>query len=71
MASDVPTTRIDAMDYDLRFATDDEFGAVAELDGASFGFHYGEQELADARLDIDPERVLIAVAGARIVGISA
>jgi predicted acetyltransferase len=59
------------MDYEIRYATDAEFAAVAELDGASFGFQYGEQELADARLDIDPARIRIAARGPQIVGVSA
>jgi predicted acetyltransferase len=56
---------------ELRRATADDFAAIAELDGASFGFHYSEQDLADARLDIDPERALVAVDGSKIVGVSA
>jgi len=56
---------------ELRRAVADDFPAIAELDGASFGYHYAEQDLADARLDMDPERALVAVDADRIVGVSA
>jgi predicted acetyltransferase len=59
------------VDCELRYAGADEFPAIAELDGASFGFHYSADALDDARLDIDPARVLVAVVGEQIVGISA
>lgn len=59
------------MGYDIRYAREDEFESVAELDGANFGFHYSDQELADARLDVDPARIRIAAEGDEIVGISA
>ena len=59
------------MDIELRYARPDEFAAVAELDGASFGFHYSDEERADARLDIDPDRVLVAAREGRLVAVSA
>ncbi len=60
-----------SMSYEIRYARADEFAAVAELDGASFGFHYAADELADAALDIDPARVVVALDGGRIVALSA
>jgi predicted acetyltransferase len=59
------------MDHVIRYARPDEFAAVTELDGASFGFHYGEQERADAELDLDPARILVTVDDGRIVAASA
>lgn len=59
------------MDIEFRRARPDEFPAIAELDGANFGLTYNEQDLADARLEIDPERVTVAMDGARIVAVSA
>ncbi|MGH8962163.1 MAG: GNAT family N-acetyltransferase [Jatrophihabitantaceae bacterium] len=59
------------MDIQIRRAVAAEYPAIAEVDGANFGFHYGEQELADARLELDLDRVVVAVDGARIVGVSA
>jgi predicted acetyltransferase len=58
-------------DFEIRYVSRDEFAAVVDLDGASFGFHYTPEATADAALDIDPDRVLVAVAGDRIVGVSA
>jgi predicted acetyltransferase len=52
-----------SVDIQIRRARVEEFPAVAELDGASFGFHYSEQELADAALDIDPARIMLATDG--------
>jgi hypothetical protein len=34
---------------ELRRAVADDFPAIAELDGASFGFHYSEQDFSDAQ----------------------
>jgi predicted acetyltransferase len=59
------------MDYEIRYASENEWAAVAELDGASFGFHYSDQELADAALDIDPQRIVVAAVDGAIIGISA
>ncbi len=58
------------MSLEYRYAKADEFPAIADLDGASFGFVYSEQELADATLDVDPDRMLVAVDDGRIVGAS-
>jgi predicted acetyltransferase len=63
--------RLGGMQPEIRYAREDEFAAVAELDGASFGFHYSEVELADARLDLDPDRVLVTLDGPQIVAVSA
>jgi predicted acetyltransferase len=59
------------MDYEIRYARGDEFAAIADLDGAAFGFHYTPDQLADAALDIDPNRVLVAVGDGRVVAASA
>jgi predicted acetyltransferase len=59
------------VDFDIRYARADEFAAVADLDGASFGFCYSAEELEDARLDVDVDTILVAVDGERIVGASA
>lgn len=59
------------MTIELRRAVADDFPAIVELDGASFGFDYSEQDFSDARLDLDPERALVAVDGSKIVGVSA
>ena len=48
------------MTIEIRRGTAADFPAIAELDGASFGFHYTEQGLADARLDMDPEHTVVA-----------
>ena len=55
----------------MRYATTEDFAAIAELDGASFGIHYDDQDLADALLDIDPTRFLIEEDGDRVVGATA
>jgi predicted acetyltransferase len=59
------------MDYDLRYATPDEYPAIAELDGASFGYTFSPEAQEDAKLDLDLDRVLVAVDRDRIVGVSA
>lgn len=59
------------MGYPLRYARRDEFRAVVDLDGASFGLQYSEQDLKDAELDVDLDAILVAVDGDRIVGASA
>jgi predicted acetyltransferase len=59
------------VDLTIRYADAGEFSQVAELDGANFGFHYSPEELADARLDIDPERVVVAADGDRLLAVSA
>jgi predicted acetyltransferase len=58
------------MDHEMRYARPDEFAAVTELDGASFGFHYSDEERADAELDLDPARILVTVDDERIVAAS-
>ncbi|HZZ96915.1 MAG TPA: GNAT family N-acetyltransferase [Jatrophihabitantaceae bacterium] len=59
------------MDYELNYAGADEFAAVAQLDGASFGFQYSETELRDAELDVELDTILVARDGRQIVGASA
>lgn len=59
------------MDVEIRYARADEFDAIAELDGANFGIHYTPEQIADAQLDVDLERILVAVTDGRIVGVSA
>jgi predicted acetyltransferase len=59
------------VDIEIRRARREEFPAIAEVDGANFGFHYSPQELADAELDIDPEQIVVAAEGDRIVAVSA
>jgi predicted acetyltransferase len=55
----------------IRRAAADDFPAIAELDGASFGFHYSPEELADAVLDVEPEGFVVATDGEKIVAASA
>jgi predicted acetyltransferase len=52
----------------VRYATPEDFPAIAELDGASFGIHYTDEDLDDARLDVDPARFLIEEDEGRVVG---
>jgi predicted acetyltransferase len=59
------------VEYDIRYAGADEFPAVAQLDGASFGFQYSDDELECATLDVELDTVLVAVDSGRIVGASA
>lgn len=59
------------MDYEIRYAKAEEFAAVAELDGASFGFTYSPEALEDAKLDLDLDRILVAAVGSQVVGVSA
>jgi predicted acetyltransferase len=58
------------VDYSIRYARAEEFPAITALDGASFGFAYSEQDMEDAKLDVDLDRMLVAVEGDRIVGAS-
>src|SRR3954452_17434774 len=59
------------MYYEIRYASAEEFPAVAELDAASFGFTYSPEALEDAKLDLDLDRILVAAVGSQLVGISA
>jgi len=54
----------------IRTPTADDFTEIAALDGASFGVHYSEQDLADALSIIDPVRFLVATDADRIVGVA-
>ena len=58
------------MDLELRYARPEEFRKVTDLDGASFGFQYSEQDLEDAKLDLELDTILVAVDGERFVGAS-
>lgn len=58
------------MDLTIRIATAGDFAEVAALDGASFGFSYSEQDLADAMTIVDPARLLLATDSGRIVGVT-
>jgi predicted acetyltransferase len=59
------------MNYEIRYATVEEYPALAELDGATFGIGYDDTELELGRLELHLDRVLVAVDGTRIVGMSA
>src|SRR3954447_6404494 len=59
------------MGYEIRYATADELPALAEVDGATFGIIYDEAALELARTELHLDRVLVAVDGERIIGISA
>jgi predicted acetyltransferase len=65
------SARLALMDIEIRYARADEFGAIADVDGANFGIHYTPQQLADAQLDVNVEHILVAVVDGRIVGLSA
>jgi predicted acetyltransferase len=54
----------------MRYATADEFEAITDLDGASFGMHYSAQDRIDAELDVELDAMLVALDGERIVGAS-
>jgi predicted acetyltransferase len=58
------------MEYAIRRASADDFAAIAEVDSASFGEHFSEQELEDALLILDLDRFLVATVGERIVGVT-
>jgi predicted acetyltransferase len=58
------------MSIEVRYASRDELPAVIDLDGASFGFQYAPDDVKDVLLDIDVDRMLVAVDGTRIVGAS-
>ncbi len=52
------------MSVEIRYAHRDELPAVMDLDGASFGIHYTPDDVKDVLLDIDVDRMLVAVDGA-------
>jgi predicted acetyltransferase len=60
------------VDITIRRGRPDDHPAILDLDAASFGIDYSEQDAADARVEVPPERYLVAVDGAddRIVGIT-
>jgi predicted acetyltransferase len=49
---------------EIRYAHRDELPAVMELDGASFGIEYAPDDVKDVLLDIDVDRMLVAIDGA-------
>lgn len=60
------------MSITIRRGRPEDHRAILDLDGASFGIDYGEQEAADAALEVGPEQFLVAVDDDtdRIVGIT-
>lgn len=58
------------MNIEIRYAGPDEFPAITDLDGAAFGVHYSAEDVEDARLDVDLDRMLVALDADRIVGAS-
>ena len=58
------------MNVTIRRATDDDYPALVDLDAASFGYHFSEQEMDDTRNLLDLNRFWLAVDGDRIVGIT-
>ena len=58
------------MDVTIRRATDADYPALVDLDAASFGYHFSEQEMTDTRNLLDLDRFWLAVDGDRIVGIT-
>jgi predicted acetyltransferase len=61
------------VDITIRRGRPEDHPAILELDSASFGADYGEQEAADARAEVPPEQFLLAVddADGRVVGVTA
>jgi predicted acetyltransferase len=61
------------VDITIRRARPEDHPAILDLDAASFGINYGEQDVADARAEVPPEQFLVAVdqADDRIVGVTA
>ena len=51
------------MSIEVRYASRDELPAVIDLDGASFGFQYAPDDVKDVLLDIDVDRMFVAVDG--------
>ncbi len=58
------------MSVEIRYARRDELPAVMDLDGASFGSQYDADDAKDVVLDLDVDRMLVALDGTRIVGTS-
>jgi predicted acetyltransferase len=54
----------------IRRARPEDLPALFEADGRGFGFHYTEQAVQDGIPTLDPERFLLAVDGAEIVGVT-
>lgn len=58
------------MTYSIRRANRDDMPAIALQDGASFGFQFAGEELADALTLLDLQRFFVATDEARIVGVT-
>jgi predicted acetyltransferase len=58
------------VEISVRRASGDDLAAIADLDGASFGTKYSEQELTDMASLLDLDRFYVAVDRDRIVGIT-
>jgi predicted acetyltransferase len=58
------------VDISIRRATSGDLPAISELDGASFGYQFTSEDLADALTIIDPDRFFVATDGGRIVGVT-
>jgi predicted acetyltransferase len=56
---------------EVRYARPDELATFLQTEAASFGFQWAEDEIPDAMLGLDPDTVLVAVDGDRLVGSSA
>ncbi len=58
------------MSFEIRYAHPDELPAVIDLDGASFGAQYDDDDLPDIELDIELDTMLVAMDGGRLLGVS-
>lgn len=56
------------MDLSIRRATADDFTEIVAVDGASFGEHYADEDIADIMSLVEPARFLVATDGGRVVG---
>jgi predicted acetyltransferase len=62
--------RLTSMDITLRTAGTEDIAAMARVDGASFGYQYTDQELADVFEGVDLDKFFVACDGADIVGVA-
>ncbi|HZP15518.1 MAG TPA: GNAT family N-acetyltransferase, partial [Nocardioides sp.] len=58
------------MEISIRRATAEDLASIADVDGASFGTVYSEQELQDMAAVLDLDRFYVAVDRDRIVGLT-
>jgi predicted acetyltransferase len=56
------------VDLSIRRAAADDFAEILVIDGASFGVHYSDEEVADIMTLVDPRRFLVATDAGRIIG---